>query len=50
LTQRAIRRGSYRTVRELVRRIDAFIRRDNAGARPLAWTATTPSSPSWSDF
>ena len=40
VTQRAIRRGSFRTVRELVRRIDAFVQHHNAGARPFAWTAT----------
>jgi transposase len=43
VTQRAIRRGSFRTVRELVRRIDAFVQHDNAGARPFAWTATADS-------
>jgi DDE superfamily endonuclease len=43
LTQRAIRRGSFRTVRELVRRIDAFVQHYNAGARPFAWTATADS-------
>jgi transposase len=43
VTQRAIRRGSFRTVRELVRRIDAFVQHYNAGARPFAWTATADS-------
>ena len=43
VTQRAIRRGSFKTVRELVRRIDAFVRHYNAGARPFAWTATADS-------
>ena len=43
ITQQAIRRGSFRTVRELVRRIDAFVRHYNAGARPFAWTATADS-------
>jgi len=43
ITQRAIRRGSFRTVRELVRRIDDFVRYYNAGARPFAWTATADS-------
>ena len=43
ITQRAIRRGSFRTVRELVRRIDAFVQHYNAGARPFAWTATADS-------
>jgi len=43
ITQRAIRRGSFRTVRELVRRIEAFVARYNRTARPFAWTATADS-------
>jgi putative transposase len=43
ITQRAIRRGSFRTVRELVRRIEAFVTHYNASARPFAWTATSES-------
>ena len=43
ITQRAIRRGSFRTVRELVRRIDAFVQHYNASSRPFAWTATADS-------
>lgn len=43
ITQRAIRRGSFRTVRELVRRIDAFVTHYDAGARRFAWTATADS-------
>jgi transposase len=43
ITQRAIRRGSFRTVRELVRRINAFVQHYTAGARPFAWTATADS-------
>lgn len=43
ITQRAIRRGSFRTVRELVRRIDAFVTHYNANSRPFAWTATADS-------
>jgi putative transposase len=43
VTQQAIRRGSFRTVRELVRRIDAFVTHYNATARPFAWTATADS-------
>jgi transposase len=43
VTQQAIRRGSFRTVRELVRRIDAFVRHYNATSRPFAWTATADS-------
>lgn len=43
ITQRAIRRGSFRTVRELVRRIEAFVAHDNTTSRPFAWTATADS-------
>jgi putative transposase len=32
ITQRAIRRGSFRTVRELVHRIDTFVARYNRTA------------------
>jgi hypothetical protein len=38
--QRALRRGSFRTTRELVRRIDVFVQHSNPGARPFAWTTT----------
>ena len=43
ITQRAIRRGSFRTVRELIRRIDTFITHYNSTAGPFAWTATADS-------
>jgi transposase len=43
ITQRAIRRGSFRTVRELVRRIDTFVCRYNQTACPFVWTATADS-------
>jgi putative transposase len=47
ITQRAIRRGSFRTVRELVRelvrRIEKFVQHHNADARPFAGTATADS-------
>jgi putative transposase len=43
VTQRAIRRGSFRTVRGLLRRIDAFVAHNYAGAGPFAWTATADS-------
>ncbi|PYO74141.1 MAG: IS630 family transposase, partial [Gemmatimonadetes bacterium] len=39
----AIRRGSFRTVRELVQRIDTFVRRYNRTATPFSWTATADS-------
>jgi transposase len=43
ITSRAIRRGSFRTVRELIRRIEHFVTHYNDGARPFAWTATADS-------
>jgi putative transposase len=43
ITQRAIRRGSFRTVRELVQRIERFVAHYNATACPFAWTATAES-------
>jgi transposase len=43
ITQRAIRRGSFRTVRELVQRIDHFVKHYNRRACPFTWTATADS-------
>jgi putative transposase len=43
ITQRAIRRGTFRSVKELVAKIDAFVRNSNASARPFVWTATADS-------
>jgi transposase len=43
ITQQAIRRGSFRTVRELIHRIDTFVTRYNRTATPFAWTATADS-------
>jgi putative transposase len=43
ITQRAIRRGTFRSVKELVAKIDAFVQNSNASARPFAWTATADS-------
>ena len=43
ITQRAIRRGSFRTVRELIQRIDTFVTRYNRTSTPLVWTATAES-------
>ena len=43
ITQRAIRRGSFRNVRELVRRIEHFVDHYNATSRPFKWTATADS-------
>jgi transposase len=43
ITQQAIRRGSFRTVRELVQRIETFVTRYNRTTTPFAWTATADS-------
>jgi putative transposase len=43
ITRRAVRRGSFRTVRELVQRIDTFVTRYNRTATPFMWTATADS-------
>lgn len=43
ITQRAIRRGSFRKVRELVKTIDDFVTHYNAHKRPFVWTATADS-------
>ena len=43
ITQRAIRRGSFGSVKELVQRIDAFVQHYNRSSRPFVWTATADS-------
>src|SRR5205807_1676831 len=43
ITQQAIRRGTFRSVKELVAKIDAFVQSSNASARPFVWTATADS-------
>ena len=43
ITQRAIRRGSFASVQELVTKIDHFVASYNAHSRPFAWTATAES-------
>jgi putative transposase len=43
ITQRAIRRGSFRSVKDLVTRIDQFVQRYNQNCRPFCWTATADS-------
>ena len=40
LTRKAIRRGSFRSVRELVAMIDAFTRQWNEGSSPFGWVRT----------
>src|SRR5271155_2314019 len=43
ITQQAIRRGSFRNVRELVGKIDAYVAHYNTHKRPFVWTATANS-------
>ena len=43
LSQRAIKRGSFRSVADLVRKIQAFIDRHNTSATPFVWVATAQS-------
>lgn len=43
ITQRAIRRGSFRSVKDLVARIDSFVKSYNAKSTPFIWTATADS-------
>lgn len=43
ITQRAIRRGSFRSVKDLIAKIDAFVRHYNRTHRPFVWTATADS-------
>jgi hypothetical protein len=43
ITQRAIRRGSFSSVKELVQKIDAFVQHYNRTYRPFVWTATADS-------
>jgi putative transposase len=43
ITDKAIRRGSFRSVPELVQRIDHFVAHHNADCKPFIWTATADS-------
>jgi len=43
ITQRAIRRGSFRSVKEFVDKIDSFVQHYNRSRRPFVWTATADS-------
>jgi putative transposase len=43
ITQRAIRRGSFRSVKDLVARIESFVKHYNAQSTPFVWTATADS-------
>jgi putative transposase len=43
ITQKAIRRGSFSSVKELVSKIGHFVDRHNENATPFMWTATAES-------
>jgi transposase len=43
ITQRAIRRGSFRNVRQLIKQIDDFVTHYNSKSHPFIWTATADS-------
>jgi putative transposase len=43
ITRQAIRRGSFRQVKELVKSIETFVARYNPHAQPFSWTATPES-------
>lgn len=43
ITQRVIRRGTFRSVKHLVLKIDDFVQHYNAHATPFVWTATADS-------
>ena len=43
ITQQAIRRGSFSSVKELTRKINTFVEHYNAQASPFAWVATADS-------
>ena len=43
ITQKAIRRGSFRNVQQLKRKIDSFVVNYNNQCTPFSWTATADS-------
>lgn len=43
ITDKAIRRGSFRSTKELVSRIDHFVAQYNQNCKPFMWTATADS-------
>lgn len=43
ITQKAIRRGTFRSVNDLVSQIDHFVQHYNKETRPFIWTATADS-------
>lgn len=43
IAQQAIRRGSFKSVKDLVQKIDTFVENYNNRATPFAWTTTADS-------
>ena len=43
ITQKAIRRGTFTSVKSLVQKIERFVQNYNTTARPFAWSATADS-------
>ena len=43
ITQKAIRRGTFRSVKDLITNIQSFANHYNAQSKPFAWTATAES-------
>jgi len=43
ITDKAIRRGSFTSVKQLVQRIDQFVTHHNTDSQPFRWTATADS-------
>ena len=43
ITQKAIRRGSFRSTRQLSQKINQFVENYNADSKPFTWAATTDS-------
>jgi putative transposase len=43
ITRKTIRRGSFRSTKELAEKIDLFVKNYNRDSKPFAWTATAES-------
>ena len=43
ITSKRIRRGTFRSVRELIQAIESYIRENNKEPKPFVWTATATS-------
>lgn len=43
ITDKAIRRGSFGSVRQLIQRIEQFVAHYNQNCKPFMWTATAES-------